>query len=247
MKDWKPARLFWRLLKGEASARDYARGSTGDLNEMSRLWHELDTIIPPPEQWNSESLDRALELEKRSATPHRKARRIVWFPRLAAAMGLLALGVAIGYFLAPGNGAPEVARMADEVRQVRRMMMFSMLNRESPSERVRAVRYLRNETASDPRVKNELLKVLNADPNVTVRLESLYALAPAATRQPELRRGLAYSLLRQESTLMQISLVDLLRELDDPAATEPFRKLLERRDLNLSVRDRVQSGLNHWL
>ena len=247
MKDRKPARLFWRLLKGDASARDYARASTGDLNEMSRLWHELDTITPPTVPLNSENLERALELERRSGMPHRNTRRVVLLPRLAAALGLLAVGVAIGSLFAGGNGAPEVARMADEVRQVRRMMMFSMLNRESPSERVRAVRYLREETVSDPRVKDELLKVLNLDPNVTVRLESLYALAPAATSQPDLRRGLAHSLLRQESTLMQISLVDLLRELDDPAATEPFRKLLERRDLSLSVRDRVRGGLNHWL
>jgi len=240
MSEKRKAAEFWRRLKAGETRR-----TDDDTEELHRLWHQLGRITPPQVQKDAPpgELLRAIATEKRAAAPLPKKKHLLIL-RPAAGFLILAVGIALGYMAALRNDTPRMTRMADEVRQVRRMMMFSLLNKESPIERLRAVRYLHNEAASDDRATAELLKVLDTDPSVAVRMESLYALSTIAPKRPDLRRELTRSLGHQESALLQLSLVELLAKSPNPDAVNAFRALLERPDLSMPVRLRIERELN---
>ena len=231
MKEKKQARAFWRRLRDPAS-----RPLDAEIEELRRLWLALDAGNPPPpgEAEIPGELLRSIERAKQDTQVHLPRPRR-WVPGLAAAAMIICFS--LGYLA--GNRKTS-SGVGDQVRQVRRMMLFSLLNRESPSERLRAVRYLEGETGSDPGIRAELVKVLDTDPSVTVRLESLYALSGESRKRSGLRRQLARSLLYQDSQLLQLSLVEVLAGHKDPETMKAFRSMLERTDTSLSVRLLIQ-------
>ena len=81
------------------------------------------------------------------------------------------------------------------------MMMLSLLENPSATERLRAVGYTKNLNDANGRVIDALLTTLNNDPNVNVRLVTLEALAELA-HDPRAREGLVQSLTKQESPLV---------------------------------------------
>ncbi len=68
-------------------------------------------------------------------------------------------------------------------------------------------------------------------PNVNVRLTTLEALTHFA-RDPVVREGLIQSILQQESPLVQAALADVMLKLQEKRAIQPFKKLLQQKDLN---------------
>lgn len=239
MKEKKKARALWRRLRDPGSRALNAEGE-----ELRGLWRELDDITPPSpkDAEMPRELLNAIESEKRSA-PIPMPRNRGWVPGLVAAAAVMGICFSLGY--QAGNRKAS-SGIGDQVQQVRRMMMFSMLNRESPSERLRAVRYLKDESGSDPRIRTELLKVLDTDPNIMVRLECLYALSPESRKRSGLRRELARSLLFQNSQLLQLSLVEELAGHKDPETMNAFRALLERPDTSLPVRLLIQREIREF-
>src|SRR5688572_19575614 len=60
-------------------------------------------------------------------------------PKLAFASVTLMLGIAIGYLTRPAENKGEIATVTQELKQLREMMMLSLLEKESATERLKAV------------------------------------------------------------------------------------------------------------
>ena len=93
-----------------------------------------------------------------------------------------------------------------------------------------------------PRVVGALLKTLNTDPNVNVRLTTVEALSQF-TGYPEVRTGLIKSIAKQESPLVQIALVDIMIELQEKGSVGALKDLLKKQGLNDAVKGKVQQGI----
>ena len=78
--------------------------------------------------------------------------------------------------------------------------MLNMLEKESTSERLKAVNLTQGMDNASEKVVEALLQTLNNDPNVNVRLSALEALFPYASN-PKVREGLIQSISQQESPL----------------------------------------------
>ncbi|MDH4198659.1 MAG: HEAT repeat domain-containing protein, partial [Candidatus Aminicenantes bacterium] len=85
-----------------------------------------------------------------------------------------------------------------------------------------------------------LLRTLNDDPNVNLRLAAAESLAGQA-RNPAVRRGLIESIDRQESPLVQLALADILLDLGEKGAAPSLDRLLQRRDLDYGVKRRLEA------
>jgi hypothetical protein len=135
--------------------------------------------------------------------------------------------------------ASQVQALSRQLREMRQMMMLSLLQNPSASERMRAATYADDSRIISPDILAVLLTTLNSDPNVNVRLTTLDALTQYA-RNPAVREGLIQSILQQDSPLMQAALADVMLKLQEKRSIQSFKKLLQEKGLNEMVRSKIE-------
>lgn len=167
--------------------------------------------------------------------------------RLAYSVLLLGVGVLVGYW-AQRQRTPQVAyqqrvdTLTAQVQEMRQMMMLSLLENPSATERLRAVSYTKDISDVDVHMIDALLMTLNNDPNVNVRLVTLEALADLA-RDARVREGLVQSLTRQESPLVQVALADVMVKLQEKRSLKPLRQLLKQEGINSLVKTKLEKTI----
>ncbi len=142
----------------------------------------------------------------------------------------------------PGSESKQLEALTAQVHEMREIMMLSLLQNPSASERLRAVSYTSEIRRVNPNIAAALLATLNNDPNINVRLTTLEALTHFA-RDPVVREGLIQSILQQESPLVQAALADVMLKLQEKRAIQPFKKLLQQKDLNGMVRVKIEQTI----
>jgi HEAT repeat protein len=142
----------------------------------------------------------------------------------------------------PASESKELEALTAQVHEMREMMMLSLLQNPAASERLRAVSYTSEIRYVNPNIAAALLATLNNDPNVNVRLTTLEALTHFA-RDPVVREGLIQSILQQDSPLVQAALADAMLKLQEKRAIQPFKKLLQQKDLNSMVRVKIEETI----
>jgi hypothetical protein len=142
----------------------------------------------------------------------------------------------------PSSESKQLAALTTQVHEMRELMMLSLLQNPSASERLRAVSYTNAITHVNPNIAAALLTTLNNDPNVNVRLTTLEALTHFA-RDPVVRQGLIQSILQQDSPLVQAALADVMLKLQEKRSIPSFKKLLLQKDLNGMVRSKIEETI----
>jgi len=137
---------------------------------------------------------------------------------------------------------PAFARLRQEVSDMRQLVALALLQQASASERLRGVQWSHRLAQPDEQVLSALLRALDSDPNVNVRLAAVDALEQFA-RNAQVKKGLLDSLPRQNSPLVQIELINLMVELQEKESVPVLRTLLQNGELNESVRQRAEWGL----
>jgi HEAT repeat protein len=122
------------------------------------------------------------------------------------------------------------------------MVAISLQKQQSASERLRGVSLTSQVSRPDPEFLATLIHTLNYDPNVDVRLAAVDALSRFA-EEPAVRDGLVRSLPKQDSPMVQISLIDLLVQLHERQSIEVLKQLTNDANQNQQVRQRAQWGL----
>lgn len=226
--------------------------------ELSRLWTSLASI--PAEEPSPAMRERfAAMLEgyrhargELHSKPSLSTRVREWMfpksrlrPALQFSLGVVLLvgGFASGYALrSERDDLGEVADLRSEVLEMRKMVTVSLLKQQSASERLKGVSWSSQVTSPDPEFLSTLIYTLNYDSSVDVRLAAVDALARFAGNAT-VRQNLVKSLSRQDSPLVQITLIDLLVQLHERKSIEVLKQLADDAGQNIEVRDRAQWGL----
>jgi hypothetical protein len=157
---------------------------------------------------------------------------------------ILIVGIGVGQWLSVRDrGQCELDRLREEVHSMRQMVTLSLLQQQSASERLRGVDYAYRVEQSDTQVLSALLRAVNHDPNVNVRLAAVDALRKFAG-SPAVRTTLDQALARQDSPLVQIALIDLIVEMRDKNAVPALRALERSPVVNRDVKERAVWGLS---
>ncbi len=172
-------------------------------------------------------------------------------PRLAYSLLLVAFGLVGGYFLhQPGQSAiaynKQIDSLTSQVSEMKQVMMFSLLQDPSASQRMRAVAYTEEIDNVDLKVIRALFTTLNEDSNVNVRLATLDALVKLADK-PKVREGLVRSIDLQESPLMQTAIADVMVKLQEKSSIRPLQKLLNKKDLNEMVKFNIEKSIQRLI
>lgn len=230
-----------------------------DCRDEVAIWDKL-ALLPasepsPAARHRFEEMLRAYEVGRHEnqpgfardeTLPRRSPFNWLRSPLVQLAGGLAFL--AIGFFLGAGlnrvrSQSDELTAMRSEVSNMRQLVVLSMLQQQSASERLQAVGYSQHEERLDPQVLSALLHTLRYDSSIDVRLAALDALSRHAA-QPQVRVGVTDALQAQQSPLVQVALIDQLLEWHDPDAIQRLRSFQQSPNLNPTVRERADWALS---
>lgn len=214
-----------------------------ELRMMDEAVERLETPVP------SLSLDHKfhamLQAEKKAARP----RSFKWqelfswdglVPKLTLASVMLMIGVIGGIYLR--NPLQKDEQKILTVGDVKEIMMLSMLEKESATERLKAVSLTQDMDQASKAVTTALMQTLNNDENVNVRLAALDALRPYS-QQSEVREALIRSIAKQDSPLVQIALAELMAALQAKSSVKELQKIMRDDSTPSDVKKKIQESI----
>ncbi|MES2796286.1 MAG: HEAT repeat domain-containing protein [Bacteroidota bacterium] len=215
-----------------------------EFEEVKAFWEHLDilkTVEPSPKiQANFDAMLTEFKQQNRQKV----TLKIGNWQRWAVAASILVVGVLGGMFFQKSvqNPKTDVAALSEEVHELKEMMMLTMLENPTATERMKAVSYTQELPKVNDKVLEALFTTLNTDENENVRLVTLDALVELGAN-PIVREGLVASLLKQESPLMQVAMADALVQLQEKKSVKSFKKLLENKQLNSGVKQKLEQSV----
>lgn len=228
------------LEQGEISLEDLT-----DLSQLQAFVNKIETPAPP-ENMSTGFYQQLAEVKRKSE------KRTGWFVQLwtaqpvlrwAYSIGLVVVGLGVGLLLQSSEqDEDKLEILSAEVSEMKEMMMLTLLEKESPSDRLKAVNLTSELPEASARVTEALMHTLNNDPNVNVRLASLEALYPYASH-PKVREGLIRSIARQESPLVQMAMAEMMVALQEKGSVENLQKILKDQNTPPEVKERIQKSI----
>jgi hypothetical protein len=173
--------------------------------------------------------------------------RLSWGLSLAASVSLLLVGFLAAWLLLRG-GAPaapkdDLTALQQEVKEMKQLVMLSLLENQSASERIKAVSYAEALPALDPAVRDALVRTLASDQNPNVRLAAAEALGRFPESE-EVRQALVSALESEPDAMLQITLIQLLVNMEEKRAARSIERLLHRESTPEVVRNLARKGLS---
>lgn len=164
-------------------------------------------------------------------------------PKLALASVTLLIGVGIGYLLKPSAPAATDQGVNQQIAELKEMVMLSLLEKESASERLRAVSLTEQMSAASTKVTSALLQTLNNDENVNVRLAAIEALRPYV-RDNHVREELIRSIAKQDSPLAQVALAEMMAALHVKSSVKELEKIVRSDKTPADVKNRIKQSID---
>lgn len=221
-----------------------------EFRELENLHDNLGTLpVPRPGAEMSTRFYEMLEEEKHTQKKPFTEKMAValkhWLsqitlPQVAYAAVLLMIG---GWVGAQFSETPsELEQLSSEVENMREMLMVNMLEGPSATARLKAVNISSELPRADTEAIHALLFTLNNDPSVNVRVQTIEALKRWGNDE-RVRKGLVESIAGQESPIVIIQLADAMVELELKNSAPKFKRLLEERELDYTVQQKLQSSI----
>lgn len=180
-----------------------------------------------------------------------KYRPTGWFNlhkwNIAAAIALVVIGSGFGIlWRTHQTQKAEMAALRQEMAETQKMLVLSMLEQNSASERIRALNMSLEDVQADRQVLEAFMQALNADNSVNVRIKAAEALASFG-KDPYALKALIHGLEAQEDPAVQITIIDLLVGLRAKNATGAFERLVRQDNVLDIVKDKATEGIKALL
>jgi len=203
-----------------------------------------------PDETLSFEFEKMLEQEIKALQNETKTRWMArpWVRmslRVAAGILLLITGFGLGLRYNARKANPDIKEMSamqSDMKEMKQMLMFSLLKQESASERIKAVNYVDEMSNPDEKVIKALFNTLDFDKNPNVRLAAAYSLSRFGNVKT-IRDQLVSSLAKQTEPIVQITLINMLVELREVKAIEPIQEILHNKTVIKEVKEQADKGL----
>lgn len=220
-----------------------------ELEELDQLQDQLMALESPvPSLEVDNKFYAMLADQKKSARSARWWQQLKFpelMPRLGLAVGMLLIGIVAGYLIRPNtsNDGDQISKLSDEVTSLKEMMMFSLLEKESASDRLKAVSLTQEMDQASQKVTAALIQTLNNDDNVNVRLAALDALQPYV-KDSSIRQELIQSIALQRSPLVQVALAELMVAIQEKSSVSELKKLLKDKKTPHDVKKKIEESID---
>jgi len=226
------------------------------FEQLTKTWNQMDDLVAPEP---AQEMDRRFfdmlhtEIEK---TEKRKSNskswlssvaELLWKPQTAYGLLLLSIGLMGGYLLSSNGGTSTlpttIVSSSNETEEVREQLVLTLLDQPSANQRLQGINEVNKIGKIDQTVIKALLKTLNNDANVNVRLAAIESLANYL-EEPMVREGLVQSIVKQDSPIVQVTLANLMVALQEKESIEPFKTLMRTKELDKSVKLKLEESIN---
>jgi hypothetical protein len=233
-----------RHLEKCKSCREEVDGLMVLFGEMAKVENEI------PDEKLSLNFKEMLEQEKAAQSgkkvimqPGNSKRITTNWLQIAAALAILIAGMLIGsQFGKINNGGEQVAELQQDLKSMKEMLILSKLQQPVASERIVAASYLEQVSAPDKDVLNALIQTMNTDKNSNVRMAAMNALTKFRTDKM-VSEVLVESLAIQTDPIIQISLINILVEMQETRAVDKMKQIIEDNSTNESVKKLAEEGI----
>jgi hypothetical protein len=218
-----------------------------DIDGFEKLEDNISKMeFPHPSPSLDDRFHALLAEEKRMGKSNWWKAFFTWsdlFPRLAFASVTLLLGLTLGYMLrSPVKKDEQIVVLAKQIDDLKEMMMLSLLEKESATDRLKAVSLTGEMDHASKQVTTALLQTLNNDDNVNVRLAALDALR-AYIRDSQIREALIRSIAQQKSPLVQVALAELMAQLQEKGAIDALNKIVQDGETPSDIKKKIQESI----
>lgn len=218
------------------------------LQELTLLDEQLIKLNDPKPSINlDDKFYSSLKAEKKRAKSESFSFNFsdwnILAPRLAFGLALIILGFLGGYLLQRPSSSGEVKQLTQEVSDLKEMMMLSLLEKESATDRLKAVSLSTEINQVSKKVTAALFKTLNEDENANVRLAALEALT-SYSKDSEVRKELIKSISIQDSPLVQVALAELMVAIQEKKSVKELQKLLQNEKTPKEVKNKIKNSIN---
>lgn len=156
----------------------------------------------------------------------------------AYSLVILSIGLTVGYLINKPS-SNNINTLTAEVQQMKEMMMLSMLEKQSTTERLKAVSLTSDMPDVSDKVAAALINTLRTDENNNVRMAAIEALAKY-TNMPAVRKEIIASIQFQDSPLVQLALAELMVAMEAKEAPDAFKKLWKEEQTPDEVREAIK-------
>jgi hypothetical protein len=189
------------------------------------------------------SFDKMLQVEMATTKEAKVVKFQPVFYRVAAAITLLLVGVALGFWINKYQQQEErLTQIANELNATKQLMMSMLDNEQSPGQRILGVKAAYASPKPDTDVVDALINLMNEDPNSNVRLAAVDALKKFY-EDKTVRKALIGSLSKQTDPSVQIALIQLLVEMKEKDALKPLQHIIDDEEILPAVKDEAHAGI----
>lgn len=225
-----------------------------EFHQIQKMMDEINTVEQKkPDKKLRRHFEEMLADEKQILNKSTQDKKTIqWsfspFFQVAAALLLLIVGYFVGLNVSnfsdeKSHSQEQIAALQDDLNRMKQMVVFAMLEKQSASERIKAVSYVDNMSRPNDEVINALIETLNNDDNTNVRLAAAKALAKFAQLQ-KVREALLWSLESQTDPSLQIAIINILVEIEEHKAVQPMKKLIEDENTHEVVKKQAEIGIS---
>jgi HEAT repeat protein len=212
--------------------------------ELKEVIHVMDRAARlEPGAKLREGFDAMLKEELRSSKQPKTVFLHPNFYRAAAAVALLVLGGAAGFWISKQDDQQQrLAQIEKEMAETKLAMMMMLGNDESASQRIQGVNVALGMDKTDADIVKVLFKTMNEDPNSNVRLAALEALSKFIA-EPSVRKQLIESLTKQNDPIVQISLIELMVKMKEKSVVKDLQRIVDDSESMKAVKDEAYKGI----
>jgi hypothetical protein len=219
-----------------------------DLHNLAKLDDRIMKMEPlSPSMDLDDKFYAALAKEKKSIVKPQSSFNwsslFQWNAQTGFALTLLVVGLVSGYMINSASPNPEVKELSSQISEMKEIMMLNLLEKESATDRLKAVSLTSDIDKASKKVTDALLHVLNNDPSANVRLATLEALSTYA-KNPEVRVKLVQSIATQDDPLVQMGLAELMVELHEKSSVKELRKLMDGKTTPKEVKEKLKESID---
>lgn len=230
----------WKLEFERLSKVLNLMGETAELKPDASLRMDFDAMLA--EEMESEQGAKQVQMQPNMQSTVEPSKN-QWFMRIAASVALVALGGVIGVLVMKNQqNQEELAALKTEMEMTRNIVMASLQNQSSASNRLSGVNTAMALEVSDKEIVTALVNTMNTDDNTNVRLAAVSALARFSD-EVEVRKELLKALETQKDPLVLINLINLMVQLKEEKAIAPLKVLMENSEVLDAVKDEAQMGV----
>lgn len=250
-RDWWLKLSLGRLSEADQKALDDVLASVPDLKEefqeLDEFLGRLEKIEIPEPSVQMDIRFRAMldgyTSAKTDRTQSRVDRFLEWATlRWKVATASMALGFLVAFFFIPKGDSEEIARLSEDLSEMKKVMILTMIEQPKAQDRIAAVSMTSEVKMGDEKIINVLINTLNTDKSLNVRLAALDALLPYGKNET-VRAALIESIHQQDSPLLQVALADAMVQIQGKEAVAAFQELMESPEMEETVKSKLQSTI----